>query len=245
MEIDPQRLYPITSPTQFANIILPDESFFDDGDQMNFTAEYREMIDRVRSFAAKNRTLSAAKVYYFYGNVQIGEERLAEYFRAKGYEIVSPEKLSTDEQLNVLINADSFASTLGSCSHNSIFLRDGAEVILIPRVGKRLTGFQQTLDQVHPLNVAYVDSSLSIFNKRNGPYCFIISDRLKNFFGDDFSGYDEDDYKIFLEYVRYSLSRGFEMNAEVMTYCSPMYDGFIDGLRRRTDLLEAYGVNLN
>ena len=109
---------------------MPDESFFVENGEKIFTNEYRETIDRVKNFALKNQTPSAKKIYFFYGRKQIGEERLAEYFRSKGYEFISPERLTLDEQLNILINAESFASTLGSCSHNSIFLREGTEVIL-------------------------------------------------------------------------------------------------------------------
>ena len=128
--VDVDKVQPITQPTRFDKIIL-----FDDAYVFNsyFTNEYREMIDRVRSFALKNRKpTSSKKIYYFYGRNQIGEERLAEYFKSKGYEIISPEKLTLDEQLNCLINCESFASTAGSCAHNSVFLRDSTETIFIP-----------------------------------------------------------------------------------------------------------------
>lgn len=243
--MDVNRLQAITQPVQFENIILPDESFFVAGGEKNFTNEYRETIDRVRNFALKNQSpTSAKKIYFFYGSVQVGEERLAEYFRGKGYEIVSPEKLTLDEQLNLLINAESFASTLGSCSHNSIFLRDGAEAILIPRAANRLTAYQPTLDQIHPLNANYIDSSLSIFVSGNGPYCFIISEQLKKFFGEEFTGYTDDDFKNFLAYVKISMSRGFKLNSAAMQYYAPVYQKFIEQLRQRDDLLKAYGIVL-
>ena len=59
---------------------------------------------------------------------------MADYFKSKGYEIIRHEQRADfDEELNLLINAESFASPIGSCAHNSLFLRDGAEAILIPR----------------------------------------------------------------------------------------------------------------
>ncbi len=245
LEIDANRLLPIDCPTQFENVILPDESFIFDNDGLNkFTDDYRATIDRVRNFALKNRTpTSSKKIYYFYGRAQFGEERLAEYFKSKGYEIISPERLTLDEQLNWLINADSFASTLGSSSHNSIFLRDGTEIISIPRAANRFTDYQPPIDQVHPLNVNYVDSSLSIFGTVNGSYCFIISEQLKKFFGDEFNGY-EDDFKIFLSYVKFSMSRGFKVNNQAMQYYAPTYQKFIEQLKQRADLLKTYGVTL-
>ena len=240
------KLTPIDRPTQFENIIVPDESFFMDGTdgQERFTDAYRETVDRVRNFALKNRTPSAKKVYYLYGRLQVGEERLAEYFRDKGYDIITPENLTLDEQLNVLINAESFASTLGSCSHNSIFLRDGAEVILIPRAANRFTAYQPQIDQVHTSNANYVDSSLSTFDTQNGPYCYIISPQLKKFFGDDFSGYGDDDFRTFLEYAKRSVNAGLTFNAAGDYYGDTLTD-FITQLKRREDLLTAYGVNIS
>ena len=242
LEVDVNRLQPIYHPVQFENIILPDSSYFGG----KFTEEYRETIDKIRNFALKNQTpTSSKKIYFYYGNAQIGEERLAEYFRSKGYEIFSPEKLTFDEQLNLMINAESFASTLGSCSHNSIFMRDGMEVILIPRAANRLTSYQTAINKVHELNVVYIDSSLSIFETFNGPYCFIISRQLKNFFGDKFNGYDEEDFKIFLTYVKNSTGRGFKQNEIAIKYYSENYQNFLLELGKKEDLLKTYGVKLS
>jgi len=122
--VDVGKIRPITQPTRFDKIILFDRSF----SASYFTKEYRETMDIVRNFALKNQTPTASKkIYYFYGRNQVGEERLAEYFKSKGYEIVLPEKLTLDEQLNLLINCESFAYTVGSCAHNSGFLHDKTE----------------------------------------------------------------------------------------------------------------------
>ena len=246
LDVDVDKLQPVTQPTQFENVILPDESFFSANKGIFFTGEYRDTIDRIRDFALKNQTPSAKKVYYFYGRWQIGEERLAEYFRSKGYEIISPENLTFDEQLNLLINAESFASTLGSCSHNSIFLRDGTEVIMIPRTANRFTGYQQTLDKVHELNSNYVDSTLSIFAPDyHGPYCYVISRKLKEFFGDNFDGYADDDLKIFLTYVRACMSNGLKQDVAAMKYYASPLKEFFSQLKARPDLTNSYGVKLS
>ena len=215
LEIDVDKIQPITQPTQFENIILPDGSFYSEDGEIKFTNEYRETIERVKSFALKNRTpTSSKKIYFYYGRAQFGEERLAEYFRSKGYEVILPEKLTTDEQLNLLIKAESFASTLGSCAHYAIFLGNGTEAIFIPRSANRFTEYQQVIDQIANLNAIYIDSTLSIFEYGNRLYCFIISEQLKKFFGDKFDGYDEEDFKIFLGYTKTLMSRGFPRNEE-------------------------------
>lgn len=238
LEIDVDKLKPVTQPTRFDKIILPDGSFAG-----SFTSEYRETIERVRNFALKNRTpTSSKKIYYFYGRHQFGEERLAEYFKSKGYEIISPERLTTDEQLNLLINAESFASTIGSCSHNSIFLREGTETIFIRRFASSYSIYQRRLDQVNSCNATYIDSSLSVFNMRHDLFCFILSEQLKRFFGDKFDGYEAEDFKTFLEYTKFAIKKGRSINPKQKEAYGVIFTDFTAQLKQHEDLIAAYGI---
>ena len=247
LDINPDELRLITKPTQFKKIIVPDESFFHDIDCIKFTPEYRETIDRIRDFALKNSTPISNKKLYFihsYGNGldQVGEERLAEYFKSKGYEIIRPENLTFNEQLNWLINCESFASTIGSSSHNSIFLNEHTEVILIPRSNNLFPGYQELMDQVRSLNVSYIDSTLSILHNDNGFFLYIVSPQLKHFFGDNFDGYQEDDFKIFLQYVKEGLNRGFSVNPSAKKYYDPILSEFLTQLKQHKDLIVAHNM---
>lgn len=239
LDIDPDKIQLITQPTQFDKIILPDESFYLESGVRKFTSEYREMIDLLKNFAIKNRTpTSSKKIYYFHGRRQIGEERLAEYFKSKGYEIVSPEKLTLDEQLNILINCESFASSVGSCAHNSVFLREGSEAILIPRIAKDFNTYQLALNSVNSIDAIYLDSTLSLFNG-SGRY-FIISEQLKKFFGDKFDGYEEEDFKNFLQYVSVSKSNAFTVREDVTSYYNEVFKNFLEQLKHHNDLATGY-----
>ncbi|MBQ3395735.1 MAG: glycosyltransferase family 61 protein [Synergistaceae bacterium] len=179
--------------TKYDRIILPDESFFHTSDGIRFfTPEYVETINIVRDYAIKNmKPVKSKKLYYSYSGYtsgkSVGEDKLEKYFSSKGYEIIHPEKLSLDEQLNLLVNCESFASTVGSCSHNMIFLRDDTEVILIPRANYMM-GYEAALDHVHNLKISYVDSSFSIFVGKKaphgGPFLFFISSNLRKYFHD-------------------------------------------------------------
>lgn len=195
--IDFSKLTPITQLTKYKEIILPDECFFPVKNEQFpvpirfFTPEYVEMADALRNFAAEHATpMKSDKVYFSYSRYKngrsIGEDKLEKYFASKGYEIVYPETLTFDEQLNVLANTNSFASTVGSISHNMIFLKDGAEVILIPRICL-INGYQTTLDQVHRLRIYYVDSSFSIFwgKYSREPCLYFVSSKLREFFRDE------------------------------------------------------------
>lgn len=246
LEVDFENLRPIMQPTQFDKIILPDSSFRAGGIIENrfFTNEYRETIDMVRSFAQKNRTpTSIKKIYNYYGNNQVGEERLAEYFKTKGYEIIRHEqRINFDEYFNLLINCESFVSTLGSCAHDSVFLRDNTEAIFITRWSGALGDYQPVIDQVRSLNATYIDTSFSVFRVRTSNFCFVISEPLKRFFGDKWNGYDEADFKAFLQYEKKSLIDGRVFNAKPMKGYGAVFTDFMDQLKRRKDLIAAYNM---
>lgn len=198
LSIDYNSFVPVTEITQYEKIILPDECFFMATEDLgkgnssySFTDEYVAMIDTIRNYAISVASPTNYKKVYFsysrFSNQRItGEDKLEKYFKTKGYKIIYPEKYSFDEQINMLVNCESFASTVGSCSHNSVFLRDNTDVILIPR-SNYMNGYQLALDKVHNLNITYIDSSFSIFvNTQSyvGSFLLFVSSNLRKFFGD-------------------------------------------------------------
>ena len=185
---------PVTELTRYDRIILPDESFFMTSDGTRyFTSEYVDTINIVRDFAiAHSHPAHGKKIYFSHAKyrgtgIPYGEERLEKYFASKGYEIIpEPGDLGLDEELNALVNCESFASTVGSCSHNMVFCRDNTEIILIPRANY-LTGYQVAIDQVHTQNIHYIDSSFSFFASTDpwsGPFLYFISSNLRKYFHD-------------------------------------------------------------
>ena len=250
LEIDIEKLIPIVKPTKFSQIILPDDSVFPDEntDQRFFTQEYRETIEQLRDFAQKNFTPLEQKKFYFFRGSQysIGEERVANYFQSKGYQIVAGHNMTFEEQLNVMTNCESFVSTAGSSSSNMIFLKDDSEAIILPRTNW-LDNYQKGLDSLHNVNIKYIDSQLSIFCNRNGgPFCFIVSKQLKEFFGDEWTGeYEEVDFINFLNYVRVAISLKLKPADNSFEYFKDIYSDFVSQLKKREDLLQKFGVNIN
>ena len=249
LEVPVDRLQEITQPTRFEKIILPDDSFCSPHNpDKGFTKEYLEAIEQVRTFALKHRTpTSNKKIYHFNGRKGVGENRIAEYFKSKGYDIVRPETLTFDEQINQLISCENFAGVSGSCAHNLLFLQDDTEMILIPRTTTEFNYYQEILNQVHPLNITYIDSSLSIFTEKIivGNHFYIISEQLKKFFGDKWDGYAEEDLKAFLQYVKGNLNKTLEVNKNAMAYCEPILPDFMAQLKRREDLITACNMPPN
>jgi hypothetical protein len=241
LEVDVDNLKLIEQPTHFNKIILPDESFYG---SREFTAEYLEAIECIRNFALKNQTpTSSKKIYYLHGMRQTGEEHLAEYFKSKGYEIIRPEKLTLDEQLNILINCESFASTIGSSSHNSVFMRNGQEAIFIPRgVRSFSNNYQLALNQVNSINANYINSTLSIFGDWYNNIFYIVSPQLRRFFGDKCEDYEEEDLKAFLQYVKNSLSRGRSINTNELKDYEKVLSDFMAQLKQRENLIASYDM---
>ena len=259
LDIDVNNFQIAKEVTQYKNIILPDESFFTFTgavDPRYFTPEYVEMIDQVRNFAVKQSNKfpsSPKKVYFFHGaKEQFGEERLAEYFKSKGYTIIKGHELSSfDEELNILVNCDSFISTIGSSSTNVIFLRDNAEVILIPRA-VFINGYQEAANSLHNLNITYVDSSFSIFTDKRypwvGPFCYILSENLLKYFGDANKSnfkYSESDFRIFINYLKNASTKKMSINPNAMQYYNEIFKNFINQLKQQKYLLKEEGIVIN
>ena len=250
-------------PTRFKTVIVPDESFFleeftgdvdDEKDTADnflfktpayFTQEYVDTVDAIRAYAKKNFTpLNCRKYYFFHGQKSFGEEKLEDYFKRKGYEIVIPERLELKDELNILANAESFAATVGSISHNVIFLPEHAEAILIPRyVDLNLNQYQQALNQVHELNVVYVDSALSVWaNGPNGPFYYMVGYRLKEYFGDNFDGkYREDEIEDFVRYAKFAEDNHCPGNTYAdKYYWTEQVQKFMKKVRQRRDIQRRY-----
>lgn len=222
----------IDKPTRFARIILPDSSFFlDDQCVEHFTKEYVETIDLIKEQYKKSAEEITKKVYYSHKNVRgfnndIGEEKLEAYFKKQGYDIIHPENLSFDEQLDIMSRCCSFAATDGSTSHNSIFIPDNSEIIIIPR-SPYLTFHQLALNELYPMQkIFYIDSSLSIFCKGDrptrGPFFYYVSDKLishvENSVFHETRQYVRENFYDFNKYIKRGM---YVEDGRIFTACSP------------------------
>ncbi|MBQ9441574.1 MAG: glycosyltransferase family 61 protein [Selenomonadaceae bacterium] len=251
----------IEKPTRFKKIILPDESFFlDKGSAENydcaiegsrnnfngndtafFTQEYIQTIEQIRNFAQKNFSpLTQKKFFFYYGGNQTGEGRLADYFSEKGYEMIEPEKFSLDEQLNILANCENFASVIGSISHNILFLKNHSQAILIPRRPAFLNIYQQAIDQVHDLEIFYIDSAFSIFARsQSGTFCYILSEQLRKFFGDEITEkFSQEDFYHFLTYSKFAKENNWSINPQDDKYFSDLILEFMTSLKNNSNFLK-------
>lgn len=194
IDIDTNKLIPIRENTKFKKLIIPEQCFFYAKNETTegrfFTEEYKSLIEMIKKYYIGRKTSTGIeKVYFSYSqyrkNKCFGEDRLEKFFEKQGYTIIAPEEKALEEQMNLLLNCKSFASTIGSCSHNIIFLNNNTEVILIPRA-HYLTFYQVALNELNDLNITYIDCCLSVLVNKvpcAGPYLFCVSDNLQRYFG--------------------------------------------------------------
>lgn len=240
LDIDISEIEEITTITRFKHVILPDESFYTlDGSIRYYTKEYINDIDRIKN-NFKIRILSTDftcqtydKIYFSYSKYrhtrQIGEKSLEKFFEEQGYKIIYPEQHSFYEQLYMIMNCNYLASTIGSCSHNFVFAKEGTNIILIPRANY-YTGYQIAIDNLlsEKTNIYYVDSSLSIYTSQempwSGPFYYYVSDKLCDYFN---ISHREIKLKGFFIYTLLGCSRyKTNKNSKLYKYYSDIFEKF-------------------
>ena len=218
--IDYSKLTIVTKNTFFEKLIIPDSCFYYDNDSIiHYTKEYVSLITIIKDHFKNNHLKEYKKIYYSYSNYKkgngykktFGEEKLELFFKKQGFLIVHPEDHSIDKQLNMLANCEVFASTEGSSSHNSIFVNPDATIIIIPR-GPYFSGYQQAIDSLFGNNIYYIDSSLSAFVSKTGPWggpnYFYVSEELMNYFSipnNQRQKYRDSNFKDIKKYFSYCL----------------------------------------
>lgn len=189
-------LIEICEPTQFEEIIVPDPSFTDNPEIPTkcFSKEYLDTINNIKANVLENFDVCNPKYNYnkiylsfskFKNRTAIGEKKLEKFFKDRGFKIIYPEKYTIDEQIAMMINCETLASTDGSLLHNCVFMNDNKNLIIIPR-GSYTTSYQDALNYLRDYKCVYVDSSLSFLisktAKANGPFYFYISEEMYDYF---------------------------------------------------------------
>lgn len=186
----------ITAITSCKTCIIPDDSFGCEDITVGgfYTQEYKTIISDIKA-AIDNKIEHVAypeKIYFTRTGIpnnswrEIGEEKVEKVFQDKGFTIISPEKLSVEEQLRYLISCKEFASTEGSISHSSIFCQNGTHVYIVRKVDQ-VNHYQLVMNEVVGLNVTYIDAHKSIQAnpkiKNYGPFYIYYTPELKRFYG--------------------------------------------------------------
>lgn len=185
--IDLHKAEHITHITRFKEIINPDNSIININEERYFSNEFIQIINKINS---KIPPRNVGKVYFtrthLKQNRDIGEDKIEEVFRKKGYTIIAPEEYSIKEQLTILKNCTYFVATEGSISHSSIFCKPETVVILLRKINY-VNPYSCFINQMRSLNVTYIDIHHSVLSPKEfpwrGPFYLYITYSLSRFIG--------------------------------------------------------------
>ena len=179
-------LIPITEPTQFSKVIVPEVSaVFGEW----YTKEYKNIYDFIRGRVEGNCT-SHHKIYLTKTefddekNNQIGEGAIKKVFASNGWFCVAPEKISIKEQVVMMANAEEIVAPEGTLPHNILFCQDHVKVTIINRKAD-VNKYQMLINQLRNAKVTYVDCWHMLLPVYHGPYIFSINQNFINYANDN------------------------------------------------------------
>lgn len=186
--IDVDRIYAVDENTKYSKIYIPDNSFWLEKGRRYFTTEYKLLIDKISNQVTPSIPLYE-KIYLTRTNfktphIEYGERQIEKAFEKLGYKIISPECYSLNDQILILKGASKVATTEGSISHNTIFCKQGTDVLLL-RKSSYSNEYQYPIAEVKSLNITYIDAHLSLFVNKSpwlGPFFVYINENLAAYF---------------------------------------------------------------
>ena len=158
--IDLHKAEHITHITRFKEIINPDNSIININEERYFSNEFIQIINKINS---KIPPRNVGKVYFtrthLKQNRDIGEDKIEEVFRKKGYTIIAPEEYS--------------------CKPETV-------VILLRKINY-VNPYSCFINQMRSLNVTYIDIHHSVLSPKEfpwrGPFYLYITYSLSRFIG--------------------------------------------------------------
>lgn len=158
----------IHQPTQFTSIDVPEESVHSWG--TFFTKEYRQIYaclrDKVKASPHKKIYLTHSS---FKGQIVCCNEKYFEdYFAAKGFLVVSPEKYSLAEQIALMKGAEEVACMVSTLSHWILLSEPHTRLIMLARNNHEVLICQCLINEAAQADWYIVDASQNfLYGERN------------------------------------------------------------------------------
>lgn len=198
----------IEEPTRFKEVYVPESSFLATEDGKRYwSCEFKSTIKQIKDYFTLGIEtydkvyLSRTKIA---GRRDFGEKYVERAFKDASYHIVYPEEISLEQQIHILKNAKTVATTEGSISHNAVFMQKYATLVIL-RKSDYINYYQVAINEMNDLNVVYIDAHLSLLNNKKtpivGPFFIYVNRmvadflRMKKFFP----------LFEFLRYIRWSI----------------------------------------
>lgn len=203
----------ISDVESFEEIIIPDNSITVDGKERRYSLEYTDILETIKRNVLNSSDIlmdSADRIYFTRSQLksrrEIGEKRIEREFAKKGYTIIAPEKYPVKQQIYYMLKCSHFATTEGSCSHNSMFCNKGTDVAIL-RKADYVNSYQIMINEMAGLNVTYIDANRTINahpqSKWDGPFYLDITDALREYIGSETRVLP---YFLRIDYILYCMS---------------------------------------
>lgn len=181
-KLDKQNTLNISKPTKFKEIILPDESFFNE----NGLEKHRKMIDFITSHITPNKKFKkiylSRRKFAKANSLEFGEEFFEEIYAKQGFHIAYPETLTPKEQLELMGGGNHFAALGGTISHNTLFAPYESELTIISKAKSTpdFSRIQPRVDRIKKLKVNYIKSYANLGGIEGGRGPFLMLPRGEN-----------------------------------------------------------------
>lgn len=199
MGIDLERIVYVKQPTQCRYVIIPDQAQYCwDGFTKNWLLPFQAIKSHVKPGNVKKlyltRTKFKHKARHFYN-----EEYFEDFFAARGFKVVAPEKLSAEEQISLVMGADEIAATLGTLTHFAMFCKPTAKFIMFPRLTNDETPFQHIINKIFGNYYIVEVAKNFMYSDYGNCECLIGSTKywkefVADYFGEDIPEDDDSSY---------------------------------------------------
>lgn len=162
--IDMSKCEVVRSPTQFREIIVPEEVFRSFGlFKKEFLLPFTAIKERVSPGTDKKLYLSRRAYQELESkgpvipNHMYNEEWFEDFFVRRDYVIKHPEQMSIKDQVSMIAGADEIVATVGTLTHLELFASPGTRVIVLNRAG--LIEAQMRIDKICGIQPYYIDAT--------------------------------------------------------------------------------------
>lgn len=177
----------ISVPTMFSEVIVPEETMYPlSGYKKEFMMPFEAICKRIAPGGVEKLYLTRRR-YEMSGIVN--EEFFESFFEARGFTVVSPEKLSIEEQISLVSGAREIVSTIGTMTHLILFARKDATVTILNRT--TCIAVQMLIDEACGLAPYYVDATSNPLPVRHvhGPFLMLPNRYFREYLDHRFIGY--------------------------------------------------------
>ena len=169
------RLVILEKPTQFAKIVVPEQSVRIKHDYTNeFLLPFKYITRRVRPFGVKKLFLTRGKDLKSAIHL-CNQEYFEAFYRMRGFTVIAPEQLSVTDQIALVSGADEVATFLGTLAHWSLFSRPNTKWTFINRVDN-IVSRQCLINQAVGIDWHFVSAAMNfLYAEQGGGVCLLGS----------------------------------------------------------------------